>query len=174
MSLEQLENIFPPPDIPLELPTPEQWRFVEASIGRLPNDYHRFINKYGTCAIDSFIWIFNPASKNPNLNLANQIERQLGVLKDINESGLEPNIPLFPEPTGVLPFGITDNGDVLLWETNKYSDTWTVSVLPSRSSPLIKFSMDMTNFLAAICEKRIHCQAFPIDFPSAQPRIIQP
>jgi hypothetical protein len=31
------------------------------------------------------------------------------------------------------------------------------------------FSMNMTEFLASVCEGSIHCEAFPDDFPSVNP-----
>ena len=173
MSIERLENIISPPEHPLECPSMEHWRLVESNFVPLPNDYHDYLKRYGTGAIDSFIWIFNPASANPNLNLANQIERQLDILRETNQTGFEPRMMLFPEQGGVLPFGISDNGDVLLWETKGDADAWTVAVLPSRSSPFIRFSSNMTDFLAGILERSVHCEAFPNDFPNARPKIIQ-
>lgn len=172
MSIEHLQKIVPPPDNPKEIPNDQQWDAVESKTTILPDDYREFISKYGSGSLDSFIWIFNPGSMNPNLNLSQQIDKQLEVLREVNNSRIEPKIVLFPDRFGVLPFGITDNGDVLLWETIGEANNWTVGVLPSRNSPIIHFPKSMTAFLADICVGNIRCEAFPDDFPSISPVFI--
>lgn len=173
MSIDRLEIVISPPDNPAEVPTNEVWREVEHDLAKLPNDYKDFINRYGTGCIDSFIWVFNPASSNNNLNLGVQVRLYAETLKNLNESGMEPRIVVFPTPHGVLPFGVTDNGDVLFWETNREPDSWAVAVLESRSwLPLLKFEMNMTSFLAGVSEGSIVCDAFPEDFPSPDPGFV--
>lgn len=169
MNMAKLEVILPPPVAPIEVPGGADWDAVEANLTKLPGDYRAFIQRYGTGCVDSFMWIFNPGSSNPNLNLQDQVRRQSEVLREINEGDMEAIIPIYPDPKGVLPFGITDNGDVLFWETGDEPDNWTVAVLEARSSPLLKFEMNMTSFLAGICDGSVICSAFPEDFPSAKP-----
>src|SRR5947209_4673448 len=134
MSIELLESIIAPPENPQEVPDSTLWQAVETDLTRLPADYKDFVSRYGTGSIDSFIWIFNPASRNPHLNFQQQVRKQLEVLREINERETEPFIPLFPNSSGVLPFGITDNGDLLFWETNGDPDNWAVGVFEARSA----------------------------------------
>lgn len=169
MSIKRLESVVAPPQAPVELPEARIWDAVEVNLTKLPADYKEFTQRYGTGCIDSFIWIFNPASENPNLNLGRQAWQQASILKEINECGAEPLIPSFPSPHGMLAFGITDNGDVLYWETNGDPDSWTVAVLGARSSPILKFEFNLTSFLAGICEGVITCELFPEGFPSPAP-----
>jgi hypothetical protein len=169
MCIEKFKSFVLPPKDPEELPDAQIWNHIEVNVGKLPDDYKSFIQHYGTGCIDSFIWIFNPASSNPNLNFGHQVNVQTETLREINEEGVERPIPLFPSDHGLLPFGITDNGDVLFWETNEDPNGWTVAVIEARSSPLQKFEMNMTSFLAGICERSISCDAFPDDFPSVNP-----
>jgi hypothetical protein len=169
MSIKRLEMIVIPPEKPTEVPEDYEWNDVELKLTPLPSDYHEFINRYGTGSLDSFIWIFNPSSLNPNLQLCKQVDRQLDVLREINDSEFESPIVLFPDQSGLLPLGITDNGDVLLWETIGEANDWTIAVLPSRGSTVIRFSMNMTDFLAGLLEGSIHCEVFPVDFPSSTP-----
>jgi len=169
MSIKMFESIVLPPRNPAEVPDAVTWSSVQMNLTKFPNDYKAFIQLYGTGCIDAFIWIYNPASKNPNLNLEQQVVSQKTTLKEVNESEVETFIPLFPSPHGVLPFGITDNGDVLFWETYRNPNSWTVAVLAARSSPLLRFDMNMTSFLAGVCDGSIICEAFPKDFPSLKP-----
>jgi hypothetical protein len=169
VSIERLEAIIPPPARPEEVPDAAVWETVERNVAALPADYREFVSRYGTGWIDSFIWIFNPASRNPNLNLERQVQKQLQVLEEVNQGGMEFVIPLFPQVGGVLPFGITDNGDLLVWKTDGDTKNWTVGVLGARSSPLLIFAMDMTSFLAGVCGGSIACAVFPQDFPSQNP-----
>lgn len=169
MSLRKLENIVTPPENPVEVPNEAIWSAVENNLAKLPDDYRAFIQRYGTGCIDSFIWIFNPAAENPFLNLEQQALKQEETIKAINEGGMEKFIPFFPASLGVLPFGITDNGDVLFWSNKGEPNSWTVAVLEPRRSPMLEFDMNMTCFLAGLCEGSITCEAFPEDFPSSAP-----
>lgn len=168
MSIEQIYTVIPSPEDPIETPDQLVWDTIELDVHALPSDYRLYIESYGTGCVDGFIWVFNPGAKNANLNLSDQVRRYSEVLDEINESGLEARIPIFPEVGGVLPFGVTDNGDLLLWVTEDHPDRWIVAVLPSRGG-LIKYDTNMTGFLAGVCSGSIVCKAFPTDFPSRAP-----
>jgi len=169
MSLDPLSMLMPPPIRPMERPNSDQWAAVQSRWGILPNNYRDFIDAYGSGCIDEFIWIFNPAAANENINFSTQADRQIEALREINNAGLEAKMPLFPEPAGLLPLGITDNGDLIVWQTNGRPDEWIVGVVPSRSSPVLLFENDLIGFLSGLLNKKLSCEAFPSDFPSAEP-----
>lgn len=75
-----LEAIVSPPAKPNEVPDARLWRAVESSLTKLPTDYRTLLSRYGTGSFDSFIWIFNPAARNPHLNLEQQVQEQLHQL----------------------------------------------------------------------------------------------
>ena len=165
----------PPPAVPFEAPQGEDWLEIERKIGTaLPCDYKRFIESYGSGRIDDFLSILNPFSANKYLNLFFQFETQLASLSELKATGSE-IVPfdLFPMPGGLLPFGITDNGDVLYWVTVGQPDVWTVAINASRSPDWRYFAVGMVAFLWKTLTRQELCEVFPDDFPSDTPLFFQ-
>lgn len=170
MPLNLLTDILFPPELPIENHG-SLWPEVEHELeARLPHDYKTFIDSYGTGKINSFILIFNPFSTNQYVNLKDQAHRQLDALRTLIKGGESCPYPLFPEPGGLLPVGITDNGDVIHWLTKGSSDAWSVVVNDSRSPEYEEFDCDLTSFLASILTRDIRSKIFPESFPNTQPR----
>jgi hypothetical protein len=76
---------------------------------------------------------------------------------------------LYPEIAGLLPFGITDNGDVLFWKTMGTPENWSVVVGNSRSPEYQEFQISMTSFIASVLNGTKRVAAFPEDFPNSSP-----
>jgi hypothetical protein len=168
--LDYLKQILPPPTAPLELPSDAIWAECESELIRMPTDFKEFLESYGTGAIDGFLWIFNPASKNPNLNLVLQVKRQLSALSHLLREKAESRVyAVFPEDGGLLPFGITDNGDVLFWRTLGSPENWSVVVGESRAPEYNEYKRTMTGFLTSILSKQEVVPVFPQDFPNSPP-----
>lgn len=134
--LDPLLNIMPPPTEPVECGTWEDWIRIQRYLGtRLPIDYKRFINTYGSGQAGEFLWVYNPFSKG-YLNLLERVFSDLGSLRAIKaEFGLDQvPYPLYAEPGGLLPWGHTINGDALYWLTNgENPDQWTIAINETRS-----------------------------------------
>ena len=172
MSIERLINVLTPPSSPLEIPSEDEWRKFQLESTKLPGDYIEFIRKFGTGCIDDFIWIFNPSSKNEDLNLQNQIVKQLDALRGLGFGGEPIPFSLFPDRGGLLPFGVTDNGDVLFWKTKGDPSAWSIVIGESRSSNYEEYNLGISDFLAAILAAEIASAIFPTDFPSNYPKFI--
>lgn len=171
---KRLELLMLPPAAPFEVPQVDEWVELEKMIGSdLPHDYKWFIGVYGSGRIDGFVTIFNPFSRNKNLNLFCQIETRLSVLKELMAGGSE-NVPfeLFPMSGGLLPCGVTDNGDVIYWITDGKSDCWKVTVNAARSPEWEVFSGGVVDFVWKILTRQYLCHIFPSDFPSKEPIFI--
>jgi hypothetical protein len=169
MSLDSLLNVLMPPPRPAEAPTAENWIAVENQLGRLPADYKALLGRFGTGSVDRFLWVLNPASVNRHLNLLQQKEPILSALRELRDSGEPSPYPIHPEAGGLLPFGKTDNGDALFWQTVGEPDKWPVVVNAARDPAYEQFECDMTDFLAGVLTRRLRCSVFPEDFPSARP-----
>lgn len=161
MSLSALLTVLPAPQHPSEVPTPETWSDTERQLGQLPEDYKAFLGRFGTGTIGDFIGILNPASKNPHLNLLVKGRAILSALIELRDGGEPCPYPLFPDPGGLLPFGVTDNGDMLLWLTAGEPRRWSVVVNAGREPTYETFECDMTDFVAGILTGRLHCSVFP-------------
>jgi len=156
--------------MPSDAPHPSAWPSVELELAvRLPDDYKEYIEIYGSGGIDGFLWIFNPFSGNENLNLKRQVVRQRQVLADLRSQGEALPYDAFPLQGGILPFGVTDNGDVLFWKTERRADDWTVVVNESRSPAWERFDLSMCGFLQGVLAGQVRCNIFPRTFPGPSP-----
>jgi hypothetical protein len=163
----KLRNILSPPLVPVEKGDRNSWPSIEQTLGiGLPLDYKLYIETYGSGCLDGFIWVLNPFSSNPNLNLLHGRESALRALQVLREQkAYELPYPLFPETGGILPWGLTDNGDVLYWLTKGEPGEWTVVVNASREPRTEHYPYSMTEFLAKILGRQIVSAIFPDDFP---------
>lgn len=162
-----LELLIPPPLVPYEAPQDDGWNNIERKLNTtLPRDYKQFIERYGSGRIDEFLSILNPFSSNKHRDLLWQMEMQLGTLRELKEGGTE-IVPFefFPSPGGLLPFGLTDNGDVLYWLTVGQPDNWSVAVNAGRSPEWDTYQVGMVEFLWKILGRQDSCKIFPSDFP---------
>lgn len=144
-----------------------KWPLIEDGLP-FPSDYIEFINEYGSGRIADFIVIFNPFSKNENVNFFKQCKF---ILEDINyliESDKDYyNYQLYPKDNGLIPLGVTDNGDYLFWVVNSKdnSELWTVAIIAARSPEVEYFDGGLTDFLEGLLKNKIRCKSFPDDFP---------
>lgn len=158
MAISDLEAVMPPPNTTSAI-EPTAWVEVEGSLGTsLPSDYKDFIGTYGLGRVAEFLCVLTPFSDNPNVNLSVQMERKLSALRELHAAGEKAPYPLFPATGGIMPFAVTDNGDVLHWETNGPPDAWHVVVNDARSPMYEVHNSGMTTFLAGL---------FSPDFDSA-------
>lgn len=177
MGLNELERILPPPEsgAKVDIPaSPTEWPSVEVTIGiSLPPDYKAFIESYGSGSIDRFLSIFNPFAKNPHLNLMDAIRTRLEGLRELQaEFEIERKYSIFPDMNGLLPFGATDNGDVLYWKTTGQPSSWPVVINDARSPEYEEFPIGMTEFLVAILSRKVSSSIFPRAFPSSLPGFV--
>ena len=174
MSIERLGEILAPPMNPIDVPLARAWSSIEKKFCKLPDDYKNFIETYGSGCIDGFIWIFNPFASNRNLNLSDQVQVKIEALNDLAKTFNEGiPFPLFPEPNGLLPFGVTDNGDVLFWQVTKDPVDWKVIINAAREPKWEKYDVGMTDLLAGLLSRKLICGIFPEDFPSNHPMFYQ-
>lgn len=166
MSLAELLAVAPPP-LNRAVADDDEWHDVERAIGTpLPSDYKAFVGHYGLGKLGDFIVVFTPSHDIPHVNLSNQIRQRLDTLQQLaSEWGETLPHPLYPAPGGLLPFGATDNGDVLYWLTSGSPDRWTVVVNESRGPDYDHHDCSMTTFLAEVISGQRRCSIFPSGFP---------
>lgn len=61
----------------------------------------------------------------------------------------------------MLPWGITDNGDILYWLTKGDNpDAWTIAINESRGPLWEEFDMDMSTLLAKMVSGEVESKVF--------------
>jgi hypothetical protein len=169
--LDALTRVIRPPAPSAERPDDEAWQSVESKLGtKLPVDYKEFITRYGTGAVDNFLWVFNPFSHNRYLNLLDAGKAQLDALRHLRYERVP--YPLYPDTNGILPWGITDNGDVLYWLCKGDASNWLIVVNESRGPRWREFQLSTCEFLVALVTRELVVDVFPDDFPSESPEFV--
>lgn len=150
----RFSEVFPVPDTPVDVRGAGGWERVEETLSlRLPGDYKWFIERYGTGCVSAFLWIFNPFTTNENLDLVRQVaslsEQYRRMKRELGEE--EVPFPLYPEEGGLVPFGVSDNGDVFFWLTDSTDPReWNVVGNETRSSTYEVHERTMTAFLLGV------------------------
>ena len=163
MDMNRLKQVQPPPLDPID--NQGDWENVsdlgDGLVG-FPTDYKKLIERYGTFGFGDFIWVLNPFAKNPNIELANQMRVQRDALatlaRDYGES--------IPHPIGSLvPWFITDNGDVGYWIATGDCETWRTVVNAAREPQWFDAHGTSVRFLCDVMSRTITVPFFPEDFP---------
>jgi hypothetical protein len=159
MGIRELVAACPPPARPT---SPRgDWAAVAGRLCALPSDYRALVETYGTGTFGDLVWVWNPFEANRHLELVAAGAQTLEADRESRASFPDRfTMALHPEPGGLLPWGVTDNGDGLYWETTGAPDTWTVFVLPSRELAGERFAVGITDFLAGWLAGRIAPGAF--------------
>lgn len=170
VSLSRLLQVVSPPIRPVEAGEGNDWAAIEEKLGTgLPTDYKAYIRTFGTGCLDGFIWVFNPFSANPNLNLFHRIEASLQALRQLRaQDASEVSYPLFPEAGGLLPWGATDNGDGLSWLTMGKPDEWSIVVNAARDPRTEHYTSGMADSLAQLLVGAAVSRIFPDDFRDSE------
>lgn len=172
MSLAELMKLVLPPSTPRETGSAREWESVGASLGvRIPEDYQQLVDTYGTGAFDNFLWVYNPFTSNPNLNLGPAGQRILNADKHSraqSEHFVCP-YPLHPEPNGLYPWAGTDNGDALFWQWLADQMDYRIVIRGPRAPEWEEFQESITSFLLKLFRREIRPRVFPEDFPSEAP-----
>jgi hypothetical protein len=161
MSLSQLKQLVAPPSRPLETGSLREWPSVEQKLGiLLPIDYRDFILTYGTGHFANFYGIYNPFCVSEWMNLQACVER---VCK--SEREFKRNWPhlvpynIFPERSGLLPWGADDNGNYYFWLTDGPADSWMVVSNEVRGEDFREYGRSMTDFLYGVLTGKIDALA---------------
>lgn len=165
--IEHLCQVMPPPETPNEAGSLDEFLTIERELGvTLPQDYKEYIIRFGTGYIGGFLWIFNPFTQKESLNFLHQKNTRLDALRVIKEKygDEECPYPLYPEAGGLLPWGATDNANVLYWLTIGRSDNWTVVINESRGPLFEEYQESMTSYLTKLISGNISSKIIPPRF----------
>ena len=140
--IELLIKQVPPPASSIHVAA-EAWSAVERRLGlELPSDYKSIIATYGDFAWCDFLHIFNPFCESPESNYFQVIAETLDAERTMRSAFpyLYP-LALFPEPGGLFPVFVTDNGDLGFWITTHSPENWPLLLKGPRAPEFeVRFS----------------------------------
>lgn len=79
----------------------------------LPRDYLEVVRAYGAGAFCDFLWLLAPDEPNVNLDIDAERTTQLSMLRESSAQGEDVPAALFDEDAVVVPWAVSDNGDVV-------------------------------------------------------------
>lgn len=105
-ALDQLNALIPPPRSASSAP---DWAAIEQRL-RLPADYKRLVEDYGSGAFDDFIRVLQPSETNEHIDLLRQRKVRLDALRALHADGEFSPYRIERDHEAVVPWAITDNG----------------------------------------------------------------
>lgn len=162
MSIKQLQAVLKPPTAPVELGISQNWGRITSKFGfPLPTDYMQFVDLYGSGEIGGWLTVFNPFSKNPNISFVEQFFYVLSSISEIKKEFPEScPYPLLFEPEGLLPWGISIDGDIYCWSTTGSSGKWKIVIIGRHSEPE-EFQYSFSEFLSGVIKGTIESYTIP-------------
>ncbi|XXT18817.1 hypothetical protein WME94_52180 [Sorangium sp. So ce429] len=168
MPLQDLLDICPPPASPLNPPSAQAWRELEASIGSaLPADYEALLERYGSGGFGAYtddgaffdlLFVLSPShpADRHGLNAIPLMKDLTETLGDIRRRfpELVPH-PVWPEPRGLLYAGGTTTQHGIYWETAGAPSTWTIVVSDYGCDEWFEWPGDLTSFLAQVAQGKV-------------------
>lgn len=163
MTVDHLKTIMAPPQAPVDSGDGEKWPEIQPGLP-FPSDYKAFVSTFGSGRAADFIVIFNPFIDCPDVNFFDQLQAILGDLNELNQCDPDYySYPTFPAPGGLIPIGVTDNGDYIFWagDPNIDSNSWKVAIISSRSPEVEYFDSGLTAFLTGFLSGAIKPMSLP-------------
>jgi len=171
VTIEDLVAIVEPPERPVFVPTPDEWRRAEHMLGAsFPYDYKKFIQIYGAGGFQT-IWIEDQVSDLNHFNFANldwviftpfngsiyEFFHQKNSYNDLHKvgrqipeserfSGERYEFGLFPDDGGILPIARNAWAFDLAWRCWKNRD-WTIAYLDHEEAENEEFEANLTSYL---------------------------
>jgi hypothetical protein len=142
------------------------WVTFESEGGvRLPNDFKELVSIYGCGAIDDFVWLLDPFSKNPNLNFekSKYFREAYAVMR--KEFITDYPRPDYPANGSFFPWAVTDNGETFVWLVDGDPDSWKVAVHSSDQGEEEIYNFGCVEFLLKLLERGVSSKILPSQFP---------
>jgi hypothetical protein len=133
----------------------------------LPDDVSALVQTYGAGSFDDFLWLLQPSSVNPNLDITYQTVQARDALEVLAETETLEFLSRHNVPVGdLVVWAVSDNGDICYWYARDHGETYAVLVNEARGPAWFHYEGSVTTFLHRLLIREIACPIFPDDFPS--------
>ena len=174
MSLHDLDRIFSiTPPVESRSKLGHNWTSINKRLGfRLPTDYMRLVDTYGAGQFDTYLWLLEPDCSEVNCDLFEAISEHEEALEYLWSEGEAPPPQLAASGGRMIPWGRTDNGEVLYWLTQLDidSDDWTVMINEARGDAWEHYKMSCSTFLSQALSGTIKSNILWSRFPLVEHR----
>ena len=141
------------------------WNAVENQLSfRLPSDYKALFSKYGPGMFSEYVYLGDIASNVPRY--LGGVERTYSIIEQGRLKGPAYwiDLPLYPTPGGIFPWGHDDNGGELAWLPDTDDpDRWPVIATDGDCSGYDRFDMSVTEFILKWLNNEVSVLHFPED-----------
>ena len=170
MTIENLLKVVPPPASPVAA-YGGPWEPIEEQLGTyLPQDYKDFVRLYGLGDFMQILTVFVPRAESPHIRLVRQAH--VARLNFADDDDFE--YAVWPEPGGILPCAVTDNGAQLAWVRCGAPANWNILVWGRGYGDPEVFDCDLTDFLAGMATGKITAWDFSEDPAIPPDRLFKP
>ncbi len=175
MAIEDLITAVPPPAKPIETGDQKNWVLIEQTLGiSLPTDFRDFGLRYGTGRFtdrrELHIGVFNPFSSVFLEKIRGECDRCRECKEVLGQESIP--YPIFPETSGLLPWGGDEIGSGMYWLTEGPAKEWPV-ILMNHHEEIERYDLSMTTFLAKVFRREFRCILWPEPF-FLEPVIFEP
>jgi hypothetical protein len=149
-AVEQLVTLVAPPPEPFSY----DWADVERQLGTmLPADFKQLAETYGPGEFDETFALHAPTGDGARADLVPAAREQADTWRSIREDVIGGGpLVVFPEPGGLLAWGMVPIGLALCWQTDGPPEGWPVVVCDDTSVTVgvSRFDCPASEFLLAV------------------------
>ncbi|MDQ1038315.1 hypothetical protein QFZ75_004731 [Streptomyces sp. V3I8] len=135
-----------------------------------PDGHEELVKVYGTGCFDEFLWIFAEGAENENLDISSRTAAARVTFREKKLPALrEALADLRSAPEELIQWGVTDNGDSLLWVPVGNPEDWPTIVLQAGQLDFSVCLKSSTGLILDLLSRALRLRIFPEDFPSPHP-----
>lgn len=141
---------------------PGMWAEVEAALNTaLPGDYKALIGSGRACIFGNELLITSPFDPNPNANLVYHATSMSWSLAYLRAHNAEFAVLAYPEPGGLLAWGVDGGGGIYHWDTlHPDPNQWTICVEGRSLDPDVeRHALGLTQYIDALRRGEIKAAA---------------
>ncbi|MEX0725443.1 MAG: hypothetical protein WD065_04185 [Planctomycetaceae bacterium] len=173
MAISDLIKVVPPPKLPLEIGTPEQWEAIQNDLKtRLPSDFCDYGMTYGSGYFDNPI-VGQIRTNSPfGSKYRSQVDYYSIVVQEFKDEEGDEYIPysVFPNSPGLLIWATDVHGNEFHWLTEGLPDDWPI-IIRGRGDEWERYNGPMTSFLAKLFTRAFKTEVWPEAFYDTPTRI---
>lgn len=147
-------------------PNDEDIRKAEEELGlTFPPSYKNFVKRFGNGVLCSMFLIYVPNSMNENLDLVKKYTFEKDIIQQNVEGGLWDDAAVDKNwLLSLTPFGSSQNGDILCWDTNQKSESgeYNIYLLDNEQNGTPLVARSMNEFVEEFCINQKIDEIYPV------------